>query len=452
MIAWVLALAPPLLAAGALTTLARARDRFAVAPLAFAVAVAASSTVWGALLFGGVRSRPLILGCDAAFWLLLAFVIYRWRVPGETVAARRLAPTNTPRAATFAAVALLLVTASIAVASFAASSAVLPHGEWDAWAQWNLRARFFFRGFASGAWRQAFAPVLAWSHADYPPLVPLAVSRMWLYIGTDTTAVPIALSGAFASVAVGAAGLATARVRDTARGCVAAAAILACPSFVRYASAQCADVPLALLMLAAFIFWSLADGPTARTWLGLAGLSAGLAAWTKNEGIPFLAVFVALVAIERLRHAGLEGWRDVAAVLAGAAPLVLLVVVFKATLAPPSYFTAEQSLAEALTRLTDAGRLQLVVTAIAREAWLTGAAFVGVIPFLALYLIARGASAEAPVAAKAAAPAMIAMLVIYAVAYLITPKDLPWQLRTSLDRVFVQLVPTLAWSVVTIAR
>jgi len=131
---------------------------------------------------------------------------------------------------------------------------------------------------------------------------------------------------------------------------------------------------------------------------------------------------------------------------------VLLVVVFKATLAPPSYFTAEQSLAEALTRLTDAGRLQLVVTAIAREAWLTGAAFVGVIPFLALYLIARGASAEAPVAAKAAAPAMIAMLVIYAVAYLITPKDLPWQLRTSLDRVFVQLVPTLAWSVVTIAR
>ncbi len=87
-----------------------------------------------------------------------------------------------------------------------------------------------------------------------------------------------------------------------------------------------------------------------------------------------------------------------------------------------------------------------------REAWFTGATFVGVIPFLALYLIARGSSAEAPVAARAAAPAMMAMLVMYAVAYLITPKDLAWQLKTSLDRLFVQLVPTLAWSVVTIAR
>jgi hypothetical protein len=47
---------------------------------------------------------------------------------------------------------------------------------------------------------------------------------------------------------------------------------------------------------------------------------------------------------------------------------------------------------------------------------------------------------------------MAAMLAIYTLAYLVTPKDLAWQLKTSLDRLFVQLVPTLAWSIVTISR
>ena len=449
---WLLAVAPPLLAAAALIRLASPRDRPVIAPLVITVALAGSSVSWGVLLFGGMHSRTLITGLDSAFWLLLALAIAIWRFRRSPLTPHAPTPTPLPRAATIAVVALLIATASIAVASFVASSGVLPHGEWDAWAQWNLRARFFFRGFASAEWRQAFAPVLAWSHPDYPPMLPLTVARMWLYIGSDSTAVPIALSGVFAAATVTAAGFAAARVRDTARGCLAATAILACPSFVRYASAQCADVPLAFLMLAAFIFWSVADQPGERRWFVLAGVSAGLAAWTKNEGISFLALFIALVAIERLRSAGSQGWRDVIAVAAGAAPVLLLVVVFKVTLAPPSYFTAEQSLAQAMSRLVDVDRLALIAGAFAREAWLTGATLVGVLPFLAAFLTVRGWRADAPAAARAAVPAMAAMLAMYAVAYLVTPKDLPWQIKTSLDRVFVQLVPTLAWSVVTIAR
>ena len=51
-----------------------------------------------------------------------------------------------------------------------------------------------------------------------------------------------------------------------------------------------------------------------------------------------------------------------------------------------------------------------------------------------------------------AMPAMMAMVAIYAIAYLVSPKDLSWQLTTSLDRLIVQLVPTLAWSIATISR
>jgi hypothetical protein len=357
---------------------------------------------------------------------------------------------RTTTLATAAAVTLLIVTAAVALLSFLSASAVYPHGEWDAWAQWNLRARFLFRGLADGAWQQAFAPILQWSHPDYPPLVPASVARLWTYAGRETLAAPIAFAGIMAACTVLAAGLSAARIRGAARGCLAAAVILACPSFVRYAASQCADIALGFFMLAAFVAWSCAD--QSRLWLALAGLSAALAAWTKNEGLAFVVVFVAAIALERRWTAGWRGLRDLAPVIAGAAPILVMVVVFKQTLAPPSYFVAEQSLAQAGASLFTASRAQLVGWSMARELWLAGAALVGVIPFLCVFAAVRGVGGSVPGAARAAAPAMAAMIAIYAVAYLVTPKDLAWQLKTSLDRLVVQIVPTLAWSVMTISR
>jgi hypothetical protein len=353
---------------------------------------------------------------------------------------------------TAAAVAAAIVLAASAAWSFVAASAVAPHGEWDAWAQWNLRARFFFRGFADGTWRDAFTPVLAWSHPDYPLLVPASVARLWLYAGRESVAAPIALAGMFAAVTVAAAGLSVARWRGVARGCLAAACILACPSFLRYSASQCADIALGFFMLGAFVMWANAeDSGSSRLWLAGAGLSAALAAWTKNEGVAFLGLFVVLLAAERAWSRGMRGVRDLGPMLLGAAPVVLMVVYFKLALATSSYFVEEQSLAGAGASLLDASRLRLVAESMGRELWLTGARTVGVIPFLCAYLVIAGIRAPAPAAARIAAPAMLVMLAIYAVAYLVTPKDLAWQLKTSIDRVIVQLVPTLVWSVISIA-
>src|SRR5579871_5924244 len=63
-----------------------------------------------------------------------------------------------------------------------------PHGDWDAWAIWNLRARFFYRG--GEQWTAAFSPLLSWSHPDYPLLIPGAVARGWTYAGRETMLVP----------------------------------------------------------------------------------------------------------------------------------------------------------------------------------------------------------------------------------------------------------------------
>jgi hypothetical protein len=361
---------------------------------------------------------------------------------------------------TAAAATLLIATAVIAAVSFASASAVYPHGEWDAWAQWNLRARFLARGLTDGAWRDAFTPVLAWSHPDYPLLVPVSVARLWIYAGRETVVAPIAFAGAIAVCTVLTAGLAAARTGGAARGCLAAAGILACPSFVRYTASQCADVALAFFMLAAFVAWSrggperarLAGAARQRIWLAGAGLSATLAAWTKNEGAAFFVVFMVAIAIERIRTTGWRGLQDLGPLLCGAVPALAIVFVFKMTLAPASYFVADRSLSDAVAGLFNAARAEVVGRAMVRELWLTGATVVGVIPFLCAFAAVRGVSAAAPNAARAAAPAMAVMIAIYALAYLATPYDVAWQLKTSLDRVVVHVVPTLAWSMMTISR
>jgi hypothetical protein len=449
--AWALALLIP--AGVALAVVWRGtggtRDRLAAAPAAVGIALGLASVLWSALFFSGIHSRGRLVALDILAWtLVLAAGFTLPRAHRDRVDAPVAGEGS--RLTTAAAVTLLIVTATAATLSFISASAVFPHGEWDAWAQWNLRARFFFRGLADGTWQQAFAPVLAWSHPDYPPLVPASVARLWTYAGHETVLAPIAFAGIMAACTVVAAGLSTARSRGAARGCLAAAVILACPSFVRYAASQCADIALGFFMLAAFVAWSCAGQQ--RLWLAVAGLSAALAAWTKNEGLAFVVVFVAVVALERLWSAGWRGLSDVALVLAGAAPILVMVVVFNRTLAPPSYFVAEQSLGQAWASLLNASRAQLIGSAMARELWLAGATVVGVIPFLCVFAAVRGVRAPAPPAARAAAPAMAAMIAIYAIAYLVTPKDLAWQLKTSLDRLVVQIVPTLAWSIMTISR
>lgn len=424
-------------------------ERAMMAVPAAALATGMASVVAFALL-AVVRSRAVFIGLDVAAWLALAAAAWRTRGPVESPPAPAAGERRSITAATFV---LWLVIAAVAIVSFAAATSVFPHGEWDAWAQWNLRARFFFRGFADGTWRSAFAPVLAWSHPDYPLLIPLSVMRLWLYGGADSVAAPIVFGGLTAAAAVAIAGLAVTRARGAARGFLTAATILACPSFVRYSAAQCADVALALYVLSTFVLWTQATAaPRARTWWVLAGMSAALAAWTKNEGLAFLGIFFAALIVERLRAGGPGGLRDLVSVLAGAVPVLAAVVVFKLWLAPPSYFTAEQSLGGAAAGLLDPARLRVVLAALTREVWLTGALTVGVLPFLAAFVAVRGFDAHAPAPARGAPVLMVLLLAAYAAAYLMTPKDLGWQLRTSIDRVVLHVVPTLAWSAMTLSR
>src|SRR5437899_5932982 len=72
--------------------------------------------------------------------------------------------------------------------------------------------------------------------------------------------------------------------RGPSTGLLAGLALLGAPAVLREAASQYADVPMACYMAAAMTL-ALLDRPL------LAGLFAGLGAWTKDEGVLFLGVF-----------------------------------------------------------------------------------------------------------------------------------------------------------------
>jgi hypothetical protein len=109
---------------------------------------------------------------------LMAILATLRRRRGQTDEPLPVPPLSARRALSRAQYLILtcfLIVVAVSVASLAYWTLLMPHGGWDAWAIWNLRARFIFR--AGAEWLRAFGSFMP--HTDYPLLVPLAVVRGW---------------------------------------------------------------------------------------------------------------------------------------------------------------------------------------------------------------------------------------------------------------------------------
>jgi len=292
-----------------------------------------------------------------------------------------------------------------------------PGGGWDAWSIWNLRARFLYRAGAN--WRDAFSPLLLWSHPDYPLLLPGFVAGLWKQTGGESTWAP-ALAGLLFTLATPALLVAAVgRLRGREAGWLAGIFLLGTPFFVLHAASQYADVPVAFFMVAAVALLTL-DEPAP------AGICAGLAAWTKNEGLLLVAVLV--VALLAARE-----WRKLPWFAAGLAPVLAVVMYFRFTLA-----TANANLAGGAI---DFGRIPTVLVAFATHLWTFGQLYVSPFLILAIYVWWVKPDRSPKPLALTALIAFILMLGGYAAVYVITPGDLKWFLDTSLDRVLLQVWP-----------
>jgi hypothetical protein len=332
--------------------------------------------------------------------------------------------------------AAVLAAALAATVTFFVNTLDDPHGQWDAWTFWNLRARWLSK--AGPAWWAAFSHTV---HGDYPLLVPGAVARLWVYAGTQDTAVPAALAAAYSAAVVLLLYGALAGLRGRTQGLLGALCLLGTPLFLRSAAWQYADIPLAFNLLACLALLATRDHDPAcgRSALAWAGLAAGLAAWTKNEGMLFVLCVAAArgaLALVRRQYA-LE---PIKWFVAGLLPVAAVLLFFKVVLAPPGVF-ANQRTEQFLARIADSARYP----AIARSAGFEGARGGGALLLsLAVYgaLLGRTRDPAARRAAQAAALVTGLVALGYGAVYVVSPANLNWLLNHSLDRLVLHLWPS----------
>ena len=363
------------------------------------------------------RAHMLPMLLEAAIALWLAIEIYR--MPGAAPAAAR--PKSFPW--TPALALALIVVLGISTAAMSSFWDANPEGNWDAWAIWNLRAHFLAADATPAS--RAWSPLLS-GHPEYPLLVSGFVARCWSYSGAAAPLAPIATGYVFflALIAIGTGGLAA--LSSGSMGLLFGLIAASSPFLLREVPAQYADIPLACFFAGA-VMLMLLDRPA------LAGLLASFAAWTKDEGLLFLAVFLLAVALPRRKA--------IMRAIAGAAPAGALVLVFKLALAHGANFLVSQGSGSLASKLLDPHRYASVLGAIPPGLWDLGSGWYHpILPLLALCALLRFKKSWRQDVLPAGA-ITACMLVAYFLVYVIAPSDLNWQVGTTLSRLAAQIWP-----------
>jgi hypothetical protein len=372
-------------------------------------------------------SRMLGVSSAAKDWALVALGLCLF----ATASRRRGAPVPSPREPPPRWLWFLLAAAcALAAAAVFEHNRRFPDGGWDAWMIWNMRARFLER---TSDLRATFSPALSFrAHADYPWLVPGAVAQAVVLAGRERIVSEV-IAAAFGVLAVAIVPLSLARVHGARWGLLGALAIVSVPSLAIFTSNQQADVPLAVFLSCAAALIALAYARPERPvgMLALAGFAAGLGIWTKNEGALYAACFAAGL-VWRARDV-----RGALAFAAGTVPAGILLLAFKLTFAPPNDLTYFSTPALVLAHALDPLRWgDLIVRLLRRIVFFQS---------FGLWLVAEAVLVAFVIRRLPSTPVGAALLLASAglvLLYVLQPHSLDWIVRTSVDRLAIQLWPT----------
>jgi hypothetical protein len=398
-------------------------------------AALAGVVAWVWLVLGGSLGIPsaiaesaLLLGAAAAAWRT------RGAVPEEPAPPR---PTALDRIALAAALAGF----GVAAAAFVRELPHVPYGDWDAWAIWNLHARFLALG--ASEWRLLFSPELTFSHNEYPLLLPAIVARTWPWSGGASGPIGVAALSALSPLL--AVYGAVARRAGAVPGAVASLLLAGTGEWLVWGLSQDSDIPIAALVVAALACLTVAEDKAAAGALrgtGVAALLLGAAAIAKDEGLVFLGV-VGLWAI--FSHGREGALRRAAAVGAGCAIPLLLRLHFHAALAPTfaADYTGGQSLSALTAKLVDASRWAYIVQTASGH--LPGVA--RWLPAVALGVVLLGARPRDLLRSASLVPILAAYSAYVAAWGLsgigVNEERLAWHIATSAPRVLLQPWPAL---------
>jgi hypothetical protein len=331
----------------------------------------------------------------------------------------------------------------LAITVFIFRSLTDPHGSWDAWAIWNMRARFIFRG--GDKWTEAFSSIYSWSHPDYPLLIPGNIARIWNYMGSETPVAPVSIALLFTLSTVTLTVSSISHIRSHSQGFLAGLVLLGIGDFTRCGADQCADVPFGFFVLATLVLFFLYERVPEGgfRFVVLSGIMAGFSAWTKNEG---LLLITSVIIAHFIIAFPMKGWKtyvlELTSFMAGLLPILIVIGYFKILIAPPNDLFAGQGVKLTIQRLGDFSRYLAVGSSFIAAFFEIVQVRIVILPICLLFL-GLSCPKQYRLSIYISLIVLFIMLLGYFMVYIVTPRDLVWHLRTSLRRLFLQLLPTV---------
>ncbi len=416
---------------------------------------------WAAILLAAGAGAMFGIGATSILFFLAILLVPRFPLAELLVEIAALAwliyrivkrrqpqsPANKPRLASNLSVAgALAIVLILGTAAMDKSWDLNSQGNWDAWAIWNLRAKFLAAPeLAARAW----SPLLSNTHPEYPLLLSAAIARCWIFSGSTPDAVPIAIAYVFFLSLIAAVTGGIAIARGAAAGLVAGLTLACTAALLHEVPSQYADVPIAAYMACAAVFVLVSSQDREQPGVApasidpvagaprwalhpafWAGVFAGFALWTKDEGALFCIVLLALLALF-LR-------RDVWRVILGMLPGGLIYLAFKLFLAPR---VTSQFAAGTLARLTDSGRWGVVLGGVTSQIVSLGGGWFHPLWIWVAYAI--GVRFRVDSRREAYLFTALAAMILggYAIAMVTSPNDVLWQTNTAAGRLVVQWWP-----------
>ena len=302
-------------------------------------------------------------------------------------------------------------------------------GEWDAWAIWSQHAKFLSD---ADYFTNLFTNKIAWTHPDYPLMLPSLIAMVWKSFGNTLAIVPALLSYTIAFAMIVLIMSSFFEKKFWLSGVIITLLFSATSILFPYVLSQFSDTLLACFILLPFVV--LNHLPQSKSVIGfiLIGFLTATCVWIKNEGLMFFAIFSFCFAIKYYKERKIIG----AYIIGMVFPLGVLAI-FKIFFATPSDLLMVKT--NYWEKLSDRSRYEFIIN-FAAEYFIQNAVLLLCLLIIVLFLNRRFYTSLPFV--------VIALLFLsYLSAYVVSPYGLQWHMSTSFDRLVHQIIPAICYAI-----
>lgn len=300
------------------------------------------------------------------------------------------------------------------------------YGGWDAWAIWNMHAKFLV---SKEHWRNLFLNT-TYGHPDYPMLLPGFIAFFGrMFAGRHMEIISFIFNFSitlFIPVLI--------YFETIKKNILVAAAVLFLyindKFFVFQGVSSYADTAVGFFFLCAFICMCQEDYH--HKWAAIAGGCLGCCMWTKNEGVILTIIFTLFYLRLLIRTGGVKYF------LAGLALPLLTLLVFKIGYAPANDLIAGQS-SKTLMQAFDWSRYSMIYKSFTST---MNEKYYWVVVIFLLHILALVFKKKWP---DKQLTILITCLAAYFMVYVFSTQGLEWHLSTSVDRLLHQLMPAMVY-------